>query len=77
MPSGVLLVNYMVKYGQSGWTKLDPDWQNYKISKKLCYELASFKMVNNRAHTCTWGVEGVLQRQGVDTPSTVELFENE
>ena len=27
-------------------------------------------MVNNRAQTCSWGVEGMLQRQGVDTPST-------
>ena len=24
-------------------------------------------MVHNRAHTCPWGVEGVLKRQGVDT----------
>ena len=34
-------------------------------------------MVNNRAHTYTWGVEGMLQRQGVDIPSIVELFEDE
>ena len=30
---GVLSVNYMVKCGQSGRTKLDPDRQNCKISK--------------------------------------------
>ena len=33
MPYGVLSVNYMVKCGQSGWTKLDQDWQKCKISK--------------------------------------------
>ena len=53
----------MVKVGEQSWMQID------KIVKflLLCYELASFKLVNNRAHTYPWGVEGVLQRQGVDT----------
>ena len=39
MPYGVLSVNYMVKCGQSGWTKLDLDWQNWPISSKLTGDL--------------------------------------